>query len=74
MIVAGRADIVIADELLADVGMPTRLALLPHVGGDLESVTSRLPRLFLLAKPGHCGNVIPMTGEDKGVTAKRREW
>jgi hypothetical protein len=53
VIVAVRADIQIANELLAKVSMPARLALLPRVGRDLELLRARGARLFLLLPPCH---------------------
>jgi hypothetical protein len=53
VIVAGGADVEIADEFFTDVRVSARLAFLPHIRGDLESVATGFSRLFFLPEPGH---------------------
>ena len=60
VIVAVGANIQIANELLANVGMPTRLTLLPRIGRNLQLFRARSPGFFLLFPPCHPGNVRDM--------------
>jgi hypothetical protein len=52
MVVAARANVEVALELLTNVSVPARFAFFPNIGGNLEAVSARLTRLFLFFEPG----------------------
>src|SRR2546423_921203 len=53
MIIATRAHVEVALELLANVGVSARLAFFPNVGRDFEPISTRLTRFLLLSEPCH---------------------
>ena len=53
MIVARWADVEVAHELLTDVRVSARFALLPHIGRDLETFSAGLSCLLFFTEPGH---------------------
>ncbi len=58
MVVAVRAHVHVARELFTDVRVSARFAFFPDVSGDLESLSPRLPGLFVfLVPPSHGGNL-----------------
>src|SRR5205085_10929071 len=48
-----RADVEVADELLAQIRVSALVALLPGVGRNLVFFVARKARLFLFAEPSH---------------------
>src|SRR6202011_4344823 len=52
-----RANVEVAHELLAKVGVTTLVTLLPGVGGNLVFFVPRQPGLLLFAEPSHARNL-----------------
>src|SRR5205807_4796095 len=71
MILAVRAHVEIPPEFLTDVRMTARLAFLPDIGRNLETLAPRLPDLLFLAEPSHERNVIRASRVNNGLGAWR---